>query len=342
MHVLRISPVPLAFHLLDIKISPKEATALILHSPPRCRKHVGRSEPSHQAGGAQPPRLLPGRLRARRLRLLPLLPRPRVSSQPAQGVGQPLTHLLTYSLTHLLTHLLTYSLTHSLTHSLTLLPANLPKVWDSHFGFVQPYFGSTIVFANLGDKCDSYKSQAWLEWAVKHCADKGFGFFWPTLSAAPTAMKPVGQSYTGGGLLESDGTTPASDKLRLLAAAPTTSVLGLLPPPLPKPPPPEPPSAPPSFPPEPSPPPRAPFPSLPPPTVPTPPSPPPARPTPLMPPALPPSPPSSPPPTPLPPGWDCALGRTKLPSRRACGSLTREEECERYYHVVPYPTEPEL
>jgi hypothetical protein len=39
-------------------------------------------------------------------------------------------------------------------------------VWCTQFGFVEDELRTPLVFASLGDKCDTWLSERWLRWAV--------------------------------------------------------------------------------------------------------------------------------------------------------------------------------
>jgi len=86
-------------------------------------------------------------------------------------------------------------------------PANMPQIWDTHFGFVSNLTGNAQVIGEWGGALIESNS-VWMNALVDYLIAKGTTstFFW--------ALNP--NSGDTGGLLQADWTTPETAKLNLL------------------------------------------------------------------------------------------------------------------------------
>ncbi|ELR21743.1 cellulase (glycosyl hydrolase family 5) subfamily protein [Acanthamoeba castellanii str. Neff] len=87
-------------------------------------------------------------------------------------------------------------------------PANMPAIWDTHFGFIPSTTGSAVVIGEWGGHYTG-SNQVWLEAMGNYLLSKRMTdqFFW--------CLNP--NSGDTGGLLQNDWTTPEQSKLTLLA-----------------------------------------------------------------------------------------------------------------------------
>mmetsp|Transcript_17870 Transcript_17870/g.19901 ORF Transcript_17870/g.19901 Transcript_17870/m.19901 type:complete len:393 (+) Transcript_17870:14-1192(+) len=87
-------------------------------------------------------------------------------------------------------------------------PANMPEIWDTHYGFVPNVTGNAIVIGEWGGQLTGSDGQ-WLDayttWLVE--TENTDNFFW--------CLNP--DSGDTGGLLENDWKTPVTGKLKLVA-----------------------------------------------------------------------------------------------------------------------------
>ena len=58
----------------------------------------------------------------------------------------------------------------------TNFPANMPEIWDKHFGFVPKLTGHAIVVGEFGGFYTAYDRQ-WQNAFVDYLVNKGFGGF---------------------------------------------------------------------------------------------------------------------------------------------------------------------
>jgi len=87
-------------------------------------------------------------------------------------------------------------------------PANMPAIWDDHFGFIPSTTGRAVVFGEWGGPYTG-STKVWLDAFGSYLAAKKMTdqFFW--------CLNP--DSGDTGGLLKNDWVTPEQDKLDLLA-----------------------------------------------------------------------------------------------------------------------------
>ena len=86
-------------------------------------------------------------------------------------------------------------------------PANMPQIWDKHFGFIRAYKNSAVVTGQFGGSTTG-KNGVWLNAFVNYliASDMTDSFFW--------CINP--NSGDTGGLLKDDWMTPDTNKLALL------------------------------------------------------------------------------------------------------------------------------
>jgi endoglucanase len=93
-------------------------------------------------------------------------------------------------------------------------PANMPAIWDLHFGFVLKKYGPVV----MGEWGGKYRTDADIKWQNKFAAylkEKSIGsFYW--------CVNP--NSGDTEGLLDNDWNTPRSDKLSMLSIFTGTAV----------------------------------------------------------------------------------------------------------------------
>ncbi|KAG9399978.1 hypothetical protein AC1031_010898 [Aphanomyces cochlioides] len=93
-------------------------------------------------------------------------------------------------------------------------PANMPAVWDLHFGFVQGKYGPVII-GEYGGRYKTASDIAWQNRFVQYLIDKKIGsYYW--------CVNP--NSGDTEGLLEYDWVTPRTDKFKLLSVLPSTPI----------------------------------------------------------------------------------------------------------------------
>lgn len=97
-------------------------------------------------------------------------------------------------------------------------PKNMPKLFDSYFGFVPKTTGNAVVVGAWGAKLQGIDKQ-WVTTVATYLSDNNIGsFYW--------AFNP--QSADTGGLVEDDWKTAIPERFDLLSSLPTTSVADLL------------------------------------------------------------------------------------------------------------------
>ncbi len=98
-------------------------------------------------------------------------------------------------------------------------PANLPSVWDAHFGYLQKQNVAPVLLGEFGTKLETASDRSWLAAMVKYLNTTEMSFaYW--------SFNP--NSGDTGGLVQDDWTTPQTAKLAALKpllgspTAPTT------------------------------------------------------------------------------------------------------------------------